>query len=98
TRQRLVNRVVQYFEYHVVQAGAVACIAYVHARPLAHGIKPFQDFDAVRTIGGRTFVFLLASPVFFVHFLFLQLSSVSRETWWSSMPSVRQDITSQNWF
>ena len=51
----------------MMQAGAVTGIADVHARPLAHRIKPFQDFDAVRTIGIE-FHFFVASAVFFVHY------------------------------
>ena len=46
--QSFVDRVVDHLEHHVVQAGAVAGIADVHARPLAHRFEPFQDLDAAR--------------------------------------------------
>ena len=36
---RLVDRVVDDLEGHVVQAGAVIGVADVHARPLAHGVE-----------------------------------------------------------
>jgi len=39
--QRLVNGVVQYFEHHVVQAGAVLRVANVHAGALAHCVQTF---------------------------------------------------------
>ncbi len=50
--QGLVDRVVDHLEHHVVQAGAVAGVADVHARPLAHGFQPFQDLDAVGVVVG----------------------------------------------
>ena len=43
--QRLVDRVVDDLEHHVVQAGAVVGVADVHARPHAHGLEPFENLD-----------------------------------------------------
>jgi hypothetical protein len=51
--QRLVDGVVDDLEDHVVQAGAVLRVADVHARPLAHGLQPFEDLDAGRAVVGR---------------------------------------------
>ena len=44
-RKRLVDRVVDDFIDHVMQAGTVIGVADIHARPLAHGVEPFQDPD-----------------------------------------------------
>ena len=44
--QRLVDRVVEDFEHHVVQARAVGRVADVHAGPLAHRVEALQDLDA----------------------------------------------------
>src|SRR5690606_5593546 len=44
-RQRLVDRVVDDLEHHVVQARAVVHVADVHARPLADGLEAAQDGD-----------------------------------------------------
>jgi hypothetical protein len=43
--QRFVDGVVHHLEHQVVQAGAVARVADVHAGALAHGFQPFQDLD-----------------------------------------------------
>jgi len=43
--ERLVDRVVDDLEDHVVQASAVLRVADVHARPLAHGLEPLEDLD-----------------------------------------------------
>ena len=48
-----VHRVVDDFEAHVVQAGAVIGVADIHARPLAHGVEPLQHPDRFRTIFNR---------------------------------------------
>ena len=45
-----VDRVVDDLIDHVVQARAIIGIADVHARPLAHGVQPAKDFDAVRAV------------------------------------------------
>ena len=53
--QRLVDRVVDHLEHQVVQAGAVAGVADVHARAFAHRLQAFQDLDgafAVAAAGG----------------------------------------------
>ena len=39
--QSFVDRVIDRFEYHVMQAGTVIGIADIHAGPLAYGIKAF---------------------------------------------------------
>ena len=49
-RQRLVDRVVEHLEHHVMQAGAVGRVADVHARALAYGIEALQDLDAGRIV------------------------------------------------
>ena len=48
--QRLVDRVVDDLEHHVVQAGAVVGVADVHARPLAHGLEASQHLDRVGVV------------------------------------------------
>ncbi|MOA57180.1 hypothetical protein D3C78_1813100 [compost metagenome] len=48
--QRFVNGVVQHFEHHVVQTGAVLGIANVHAGALAYCIQTLQDFNTVRAV------------------------------------------------
>ena len=48
--QRLVDRVVEDFEHHVVQAGAVGRVADVHARALAHRVEALEDLDAVGVV------------------------------------------------
>ena len=47
-----VNRIIDDFIDHVVQARTVICVPNIHARALAHGIKAFEDFDGIRAIGG----------------------------------------------
>jgi hypothetical protein len=48
--ERLVDRVVEDLEDHVVQAGAVGRVADVHARALAHRIEALEDLDARRVV------------------------------------------------
>ena len=48
--QRFVNGVVQHFEHHVVQAGAVLRVADIHAGAFAHGLQSFEDLDAVGAV------------------------------------------------
>ena len=48
--ERLVDRVVEHLEHHVVQAGAVGRVADVHARALAHRVEALQHLDAVRIV------------------------------------------------
>jgi hypothetical protein len=43
--QRLVDRVVDDFENHVMQTGSIIGVADVHARPLANGLESLQDLD-----------------------------------------------------
>ena len=43
--QRFVDGVVHHLKHQVVQAGAVARVADVHAGALAHGLQAFQDGD-----------------------------------------------------
>jgi hypothetical protein len=52
TRKRLVDRVVDDFIDHVVQAGAVIGVADVHAGAFAHRIEALQDLDRFRTVIG----------------------------------------------
>ena len=49
--ERLVDCVVDDLIDHVVQSGAVVRIADIHARPLANGIEPAQNFNRVCAIG-----------------------------------------------
>ena len=65
--QRFVNGVIQHFEYHVMQAGAIAGIADIHAGPFAHRVKPFQDLDALGAIISRGFRFFLSGTFFLIH-------------------------------
>jgi hypothetical protein len=51
--QCLVDRVVDHFVDHVVQAGAVIGVADIHAGPLAHGVKALEDLDRFRAVFGR---------------------------------------------
>ncbi len=48
---RLVHRIVDDLEGHVVQAGAVIGVADIHARPLADRIETFQDGNRGGVIG-----------------------------------------------
>jgi hypothetical protein len=50
TRQRFVDRVVDDFVDHVMQARAVVGIADIHARALADGVESLQDPDRFRTV------------------------------------------------
>src|SRR3546814_1851733 len=50
TGQSLVNRVVGYFENHVVQTRSVIGVADIHAGPFAHCIQALEDLDAVCAI------------------------------------------------
>jgi hypothetical protein len=45
TGQRLIDRVVDQLEYHVVQTRAIIGIADVHPRPLPYGIESFENLD-----------------------------------------------------
>ena len=49
--ERLVDRVVDHLEHHVVQAGAVVDVADVHAGTLAHGLQAAQDGDLAGIVG-----------------------------------------------
>ena len=44
--ERFVDGVVEHFEHHVVQAGAVGRVADVHAGALAHRVQALEDLDA----------------------------------------------------
>jgi hypothetical protein len=49
-RQSLIDRIVDDFIDHVVQARTVIGIADIHAGTLADGIKPLQDLDRFRIV------------------------------------------------
>ncbi len=51
--QRLVDRVVDDLEHHVVQAGAVVGVADVHARPPAHRLQTLEHLDGGRIVAPR---------------------------------------------
>src|SRR5215469_7804316 len=51
--KRLVDGVIDDLVDHVMQARAVVGIANVHARPLAHGIKPLEHLDRFSVVIGR---------------------------------------------
>ncbi len=55
--ERFVDGVVDDFVNHVMQTGTIIRVADVHAGTLAHGIKTFQDLDAVCAILGIAVVF-----------------------------------------
>ena len=44
-RERLVYRIVDGLEDHVVQSGPVVCVADVHSGPSAHGIQALEHCD-----------------------------------------------------
>ena len=48
--QRLVDGVVHHLIDHMVKPRAIIGVADIHARALAHRIKPFQDLDGIRAI------------------------------------------------
>ena len=48
--QRFVDGIVQDFEHHVVQAGAIGRVADVHTGTLAHRVQAFEDLDAGRVV------------------------------------------------
>ncbi len=50
TGERLVDRVVEHLEHHVVQPGAIGRVADVHPRALADGVEALQDLDAVGVV------------------------------------------------
>jgi hypothetical protein len=72
--QCLVDGVIQHFEHHVMQAGAVGGVADVHARPLAHGVEALQDLDAGGVVAAVT-VTVDGLGVRFVHSVFLYCRS-----------------------
>jgi hypothetical protein len=47
TSQRLVDRIIENFEYHVMQSGAIAGVTDIHAGPLADRLKAFEYLYAV---------------------------------------------------
>ena len=49
---RLVDRVVDELEDHVVEPGEVVGVADVHPGPLANGLEPLQELDRVGGVGG----------------------------------------------
>jgi len=53
--QRFVNRIVQHFVNHVMEAGAVIGIADIHTRAFANRVQPAQNFDRI----GVIFLFFL---------------------------------------
>ena len=52
SRQRLVDRVVDDLEHHVVQARSVLGVTDVHPRSLAHGLQSLEDLDAAGAVVG----------------------------------------------
>jgi hypothetical protein len=60
TRQGFVDGVIDHFEHHVVQTGAIMDIADVHPGAFADGLQAAKDGDATGIIGRfrtRTFLF-----------------------------------------
>ena len=53
--ERFIDGIIDNLVDHVMQARPVVRIAYVHPRPLSHGIQSAKDFDAI----GAIFVLLL---------------------------------------
>ena len=51
TCQGLVNRVIDNLKHQVMQTGAIGCVADVHTRALADGLKAFQNLNRTFTIG-----------------------------------------------
>jgi hypothetical protein len=48
--EALIDRIIDNFINHVMQAGAVICIANIHPRAFTHSVQSFEDFDAIRPI------------------------------------------------
>jgi hypothetical protein len=71
--ERLVHRVVDHLEHHVVQAGAVGGVADVHAGALAHRLEALEDLDGIGAVVGRLGLALAV-------FRHLRSSSASRRT------------------
>ena len=77
--KRLVDRVIQDLEHHVMQAGAVARVADIHPGTLAHGFQPFEHLDAagavfvrcLRLVGLEVTVAVGAAVLFGSSFVFL---------------------------
>ena len=59
TGQRLVNRIIDDFVNHVMQARAVIGVADIHAGALADGIQAFENFNRIGTIGGGGVIALI---------------------------------------
>jgi len=53
--QGFVNRVVDHFIDHMMQARAIIRVTNIHAGALAHGIKAFENFNRVSPIIGNRF-------------------------------------------
>ena len=68
-RQRLVHRVVHDFIHQMVQAALVRR-ADIHARPLAHGLKPFENLNLVLVVSAvRPFKLVKLLNVLVFHLL-----------------------------
>src|SRR5690606_28969691 len=75
--QGFVDGVIHDLENHVVQPGAIICIADVHAWPLSDRIQPLEHLDRRGVVGATPCIFLaLAWCHFFRHDLFRSWSSI----------------------
>ena len=78
--ERLVHRVVDYFEHHVMQPGAVAGIADVHARTLAYCLQALEHLDTAGVVVvGRSLRFFLFFACLRCHSLFLWCEGYPRK-------------------
>ena len=50
TSQGFINRVIDNFKHHVMQSGAIAGIADIHARAFANRFEAFQYLDTVGVV------------------------------------------------
>ncbi len=48
--EAFIDRIIDDFIDHVMQAGAIIGIADIHAGPLAHGIEALQNLDRIRAV------------------------------------------------
>ena len=50
--QSFIDRIINDLIDHMVQTGAVICVANIHARPLTHSLQPFENLDGISIITG----------------------------------------------
>ena len=66
TGKGLVDCIIENLEHHVVQAGAIRCIADIHAWPLAHSLQTLKLLNAVLVVAAVTARMFHVKPFIFV--------------------------------